>query len=171
MALSSAVSLIVYFIYLATLVVAAVYDARHYRIPNALSLAVVAITAAAMAAAPTVWFWGHLGAGLLVFSVGFVLAQYGVFGGGDVKLWAAAALWQGFETLAYQAVAVALSGAVLAIVLLGVRALLGRFGGEPVTYARIFRPGEPVPYGIAIAIGSIFFAQDSPLVSTFTAFG
>ncbi len=145
----------------ATLLVAAVSDAVRYVIPNFVVLALVALflIAAPFAADPLSWF-GHLGAGAAVFVAGCVLFHYGLMGGGDVKLWAACALWMGIDLLPAHLFYVTVIGALLGIVLFSVRAALARaavFGPARARVAlpRLLREGEAVPYGVAIAAGSM----------------
>lgn len=90
-----------------------------------------------------------------VFVVGFLLFTIGVMGGGDIKLLTATALWAGKGSAIELFIGVSLLGGVLAIVLLLVRYAiqyaLAKREKKPIL-ARVLTIGEPVPYGVAIAI-------------------
>jgi Type IV leader peptidase family len=76
------------------------YDLWMFSIPNILPLALVLLffTAAVPNAAAVDWA-SQLGAGTLVFVAGAVLFRFRLMGGGDVKLFAATALWAGLPML------------------------------------------------------------------------
>jgi prepilin peptidase CpaA len=138
---------------------AASMDLLTMTIPNRISLALVATFFAlapfAGLGAEAIAF--HVLAGLLVLGIGVILFQRGVFGGGDAKLLAAVALWVGFEHLLAYTMMVAISGGVLAIVIVFARAaplphfLLGQ------TWAHRLHSGTTgIPYGIALAAGALW---------------
>ena len=82
------------------LAAAAVSDITRYRIPNSIVYAIVAafaVGAIANFAWPAI-VWPVL-AGVAMFLLGAGLFAFGLFGGGDVKLVAAMALWTGFADL------------------------------------------------------------------------
>ena len=87
-------------------------------------------------------------------------------GGGDAKLFAAAMLWLGWPALPTYFAATALSGAALAVLLLGLRSTAVRplVAAAPAWLARLAEPGEAVPYGVAIATGALAAFPISPLV-------
>jgi prepilin peptidase CpaA len=131
----------------ALFVVAATTDAVERRIPNAVSaglaLAGVARLAVALAAGGG---FGAAGADLAaaagVFLVGAGGFRFGLLGGGDVKLFAAGALFLGAADLPPYLTATALSGGLLALGFLLAR--------------RLGRLDDPtLPYGIAIAAGGL----------------
>ncbi|RXF73647.1 A24 family peptidase [Hansschlegelia zhihuaiae] len=142
----------------ALVVVAAVSDLMTMTIPNRLVLALtVAFFPAAYLAgfSPAEVGW-HALAGLLVLAVGFVLFAPGWIGGGDAKLAAALALWLGFEPLLAWFVAFAILGGALTFATLFYRrsALPVRFAGVD-WIARLHHPKTGVPYGIALAAGTL----------------
>lgn len=142
------------------LLVAAASDLRQFRIPNPLPLLlVVGFVLGAAAGVPGLDLFGGLLAGVLMMAVGFVLFLLRAMGGGDVKLMAAASLWVGWGGLAEQVVFVTFIGAVLALGLAAVRYFLARLpatlGCGPVHLPPILQNGQPVPYGVAIALGSL----------------
>jgi prepilin peptidase CpaA len=137
------------------LAVAATCDVRSRRIPNALS----ALTAFAGFVVGVSGFGpASVQDGLIAFgisiTVGMVLHAVRVIGGGDVKLFAAAALWLGPSATGAAALATAVGGGILALFFLrGKRPALA----SPGTAARLQLDHDPgattVPYGVAIAAG------------------
>ena len=136
---------------------AAISDWRSLKIPNYISLLIIALYPAVvfLAPVPIPWVSGLMVAGV-IFGVGFLLFALGSFGGGDVKLLVALSLWAGPETIFPFLVAVVLAGGVLVIFLLLREALFGPEGmskGGRIKAA--LRAKMPVPYGVAIAVGSL----------------
>ena len=76
--------------------IAAVNDLRERRIPNWISVALLALYAVLAVLDPAkMLIWQSLLTGLGVFAVLFVLFRFGYMGGGDVKLWTATAVLVG----------------------------------------------------------------------------
>jgi prepilin peptidase CpaA len=131
----------------ALFVVAATTDAVERRIPNAVSaglaLAGVARLLAALVAGGSLGAAAvDLAAATAVFLLGAVGFRFGLLGGGDVKLFAAGALWLGAAALPPYLTATALGGGLLALGFLAAR--------------RLGRLEDPtLPYGIAIAAGGL----------------
>jgi len=145
------------------LIIAAISDARHYRIPNWLN-AVIALTfvAGQLSQSPSgTELIVHLAAAALVFLCGFILFSLNLFGGGDVKLITALALWTGFAELPRFILLTTLAGGVLALLLLILRWLSAGRGNKI---------DSRVPYGIAIAVAGLDFCMqqqgiDLPLLN------
>lgn len=158
-------------IYAAPLVTAALWDARHYRIPNLLPLVLLGafLPVALLAPQPVDWL-AHLGAGAAVFAGGAVLFALRWMGGGDVKLAAAVALWAGPLALHFLA-AMAVIGGLLALALLVLRKMVAGVVAmaadrpQEVTLPRLLLQGEGVPYGLAIAGAGLVLATRLPLVA------
>jgi prepilin peptidase CpaA len=95
--------------------------------------------------------------GVLVFLAGAGLFAAGVLGGGDVKLFAAGAVWAGIDLFGAYALVMALAG-LLVVAAVAARVLLQRRAapadGEADGSVPLAR--QPVPYGIAIAAGAVF---------------
>jgi prepilin peptidase CpaA len=130
------------------LVAAATEDAMRYRISNITSLVVVAgAICAAIIEGPTWSLWqnGAVFLGLLV--VGTLAFTAGWLGGGDVKLFAATALWLDFRSAVWFTVLVMVAGGVVAIAYLLSRPFRRRGDGKI--------KGTRVPYGLAIAFGAL----------------
>ena len=143
---------------------AAVYDLWTLTIPNPLAYGIAALFFITGALDPGSVAWlSHIGAGLIVLVVTVVLFHYQIFGGGDVKLYAATALWFGLSELPMLLLAVGIAGLVTAFVLLPLRRALPPLltllpERIHVRLLRSFREGEGVPYGVAIAISAIGLA-------------
>jgi prepilin peptidase CpaA len=91
--------------------------------------------------------------------LGAVLFRYGILGGGDVKLYAATALWVGWEHLPIHSVYIGALGLCLALVLIIARQFImpAVFYFRPTAGAGLPKaliPGEGVPYGVAIALST-----------------
>jgi prepilin peptidase CpaA len=130
----------------AALVAAAVTDIRARLIPNAVPLVVAtagvvhAILGGGLAPAAVV--------AAALFALGFVAFALGVMGGGDAKLLAAVGLWIPPAALHDFFTITALTGAVLALVVVARRRLSVAVSG-----AAVAEPAS-VPYGAAIAAGA-----------------
>jgi prepilin peptidase CpaA len=172
------------------LVAAAVSDITRYRIPNTIVYAIVAIFAVGAIfnfAWPAI-VWPVL-AGVAMFLLGAVLFAFGLFGGGDVKLIAAMALWTGFADLPRFLLIMGAAGGLIGLVL-----LLKRRRQQPAMASSAPAPTESsaaeaavaaaptpeapapearrptrkshIPYGVGIAIAGLDFfliSQHSPL--------
>ena len=171
------------------LVSAAVSDITRYRIPNAIVYAIVAAFAVGAIfnfAWPAI-VWPAL-AGVTMFLLGALLFAFGLFGGGDVKLIAAIALWTGFADLPRFLLIMAAAGGLIGLVL-----LVRRKRQQPAMAGPAPAPAEPaaaeaavaaapapetpapeaprptrkshIPYGVGIAIAGLDFflvSQHSP---------
>lgn len=139
------------------------------RIPNpcCLWVAVFALVSQAFALAPQE-LWSPLAAGAVSFALLLPLWGRGLLGGGDLKLFVATSLWAGLGRLPELALAVALAGGALAIVVLAVETartrLLPLLATMP--WVCVFVPSRALtefsesraslPYGVAIAAGAIW---------------
>ena len=155
------------------LIIAATSDVMSLRIPNWLTLLTAALffPMAWLTHMPLHEFIPHLVAGVVLFVVGFVFFQVGLFGGGDAKLMAAAALWFGTAKIVPFLFLTALAGGVLALVVAIWSALMFSWEveGDRAPFAgmgkklRQLRPN--VPYGFAFALGGILAFKDTWWVS------
>jgi prepilin peptidase CpaA len=138
------------------LVAAGVGDLLTYKIPNWLTAA-MAFAFFPMALATGLpmesILWQCAAAGVLLL-IGFALFAAGLWGGGDAKLLAAAALWFSWPALAHFVIYTALAGGVLAAVV-GFWSMLHidqEVRGH--TWIRRWLHIKPnVPYGVAFAAG------------------
>jgi prepilin peptidase CpaA len=145
------------------LVAAALHDIAARTIPNGLSLAIACAGLLARATANEL-LPGLVAAGL-VFLLGWAAWRCRVMGGGDVKLLAACALLAPPAAVPGLVLAVALAGGVLALAYLALQPLvpvpaLARPGALPARALRAeawrIRRRGPLPYGVAIALGTFF---------------
>lgn len=116
---------------------AAVTDIRARRISNALVLALLLLGVARMVVegGPVL---ADIGVALAIFAAGVWAFHFGAFGGGDVKLLAAGALWAGVAGIGEFLTVTALAGGILALGFL----LTGHRRAS-------------LPYGVAIAVGGM----------------
>lgn len=151
----------------ALMLVAAVTDIRSYRIPNWISVALVALFAVRAAVAP-VSLIGSLTIGAIILAAGFVLFATRLFGAGDAKLMAALSLWIGPGLILEFLMATALAGGVVATVIVFCRKAVAPSavgatpqGGmnvpddaDPILGGK--RVSSPMPYGVAIVAGGLW---------------
>lgn len=123
-------------------------------IPNRISLVLIVafLVAAPLAGLGMHQFLMHLGAGLLVLTIGFGLFAAGWIGGGDIKLLAASSLWLGLELLMPYLMFVTIFGGVLALGFLALRRLAPEGSlRAPSWVLRLQAKDTGIPYGLAIA--------------------
>jgi prepilin peptidase CpaA len=155
--------------YAAPLLVAAAFDFWTYRIPNV----VTGTFALLYFACVLYFFWGmginwlsHFGACLAVLAVGLGLFYFNIFGGGDIKLLAAVALWIGFtrELVVFLLVA-GVAGGVLALLLLALRNGLSLLPIPfPAYLPAALQARSPIPYGVAVVAGALWVISSIPFV-------
>ncbi len=138
------------------LLAAAVTDVRSRTIPNAIPAGIAILFFAAAIALPEVEWLAATGVAIAVFLAGAALFATGKFGGGDVKLLAAGALWAGVTGVFPFLVITAVVGGLLGILKL-MQNFLDYFRALvwPNGRASDFSD-RTLPYGVAIAAGGIF---------------
>ena len=147
----------------------AVRDLISYTIPNWISLAILGLFPVAALATglplETVGLHAAIGVGVLVAAMGMFAFSW--IGGGDAKLFAAAAFWMGWPAVADYALWTALTGGILAVILMSMRSTLLRpmvlLG--PQWLVKLSEPGGAAPYGVAIAAGALAALPKSLLLS------
>lgn len=143
----------------AAMALAAMLDLFTMTIPNRISLFLVG---SFLFVAPlTGMSWEQFGVHLLVFVCvlvfGFALFAFGIVGGGDAKLLAAAALWIGYSDFFVYVTTAAIFGAVLSLAMIAYRTILPPSWLLTQDWAmRLHRKGEGVPYGIALCCGALW---------------
>ena len=141
--------------YVLILALAAIQDFRASRIANAYAVALLGIALGQALAVPgAAPFWHHLASFAIVFAGGVLLFSLGWLGGGDVKLFAASAAWFGLADLAWFVAAVLMTGALLAIMMMGGRLILSPGKGW-----RTVKTNRSIPYGVAIATAAIILSS------------
>ena len=146
----------------ALMIAAAVSDVFSLRIPNWLTglTALLFIPMAALTGMPLAEFGWHLLSGLILFVFGYFLFSFGLFGGGDAKLMAAAGLWFGTSGSISFLFMTAMAGGALAIGVglwsLLVMAVDIHGSGAVAGMGEAAKKIKPkLPYGFAFAIGAI----------------
>jgi prepilin peptidase CpaA len=139
-------------------IMAALKDLTSYTIPNWLSLALAGafVAAAAATGLPLQTVGVHVATGLIALLAGMLLFAFGWIGGGDAKLLSACCLWFGWPGGREFLLDTAVAGGGFALFLMVarghmVRAFLPLNGWA----GRLATPGEPAPYGVAIALGAL----------------
>jgi prepilin peptidase CpaA len=144
------------------LITAAVSDILRYRIPNYLVYGVAIAFAVAIAFNFSLHALGwSLAAALGMFALGCIFFALNLFGGGDVKLITAVALWTGVADLMRFALLMSVIGGVLGVIWIIRRrrhqrraaAEAAAHPGAPPGPARKFK----LPYGVAIALAGLDF--------------
>ena len=165
----------VYFYYAAhgililLLLVAAAFDVWKLILPNMVSVLVAAAFCAVAILLPRgqISLLSHLGAGAAVFAVGLLVFRFSFLGAGDIKLLTAIALWAGFDQLLILLVCIGLAGGALAVAVLLMRNLLRSLVlyvpmSGSLAAAQLVCERTKLPYGLAIALGSIWVIYDLP---------
>ena len=138
----------------ALLLAAAVEDAARLRISNlTCGLILLGAIVAAVVAGPELALWQNFAilAGLLI--AGMPLFAAGKLGGGDVKLLATTGFWFDLGGALHMVAAVFIAGGVLALLILALR-MVG-WGESALRRVQVLRAGAGIPYGVAIAIGTL----------------
>lgn len=151
-------------VFAALLLVAACSDVATMKIPNWVCIALAAVfpVVALMAGVPLATIGFHLLWGFVMLAIGFLLFQINVFGGGDAKLIAAAAVWTGFAAFGPFLLWTALAGGVLALTLLVARHFVKPAEQRPAFVNRLLKIRGGVPYGVAIMTGGLMVLSALP---------
>jgi len=144
------------------LLVGAAWDLARFRIPNLVPAVLVALfPAAAWLTGWSGFAWGdHLLGGALGLALGLLAFGLRAMGGGDAKLFAAAALWVGLERLVVLMITTSLAGGVLTIALLALRQRgFGAYLAAKGAAFPVLERKAPIPYGVAIAVGCLWLMK------------
>ena len=143
-----------YIAFVALLVLAALQDAVMLKISNYIVGALLLLgIVAALLAGPRLDLWENGLVFVIALAIGTFLFGRGMLGGGDVKLFAAAALWFSLGGATRLLLFTAISGGLLAVLI-----ILLRFVPWPSALrsrVKVLQPKAGIPYGIAIAAGAI----------------
>jgi prepilin peptidase CpaA len=146
------------------MIVAAASDAASYRIPNWLTALTAALffPVALMSGLDLAQIGQHLAAGAILLVLGFIIFQFGFFGGGDAKMIAAAGLWFGLGDSLFFIQSSVLCGGVLAAAMifwsLFKFVVQLDFAGAVPGVSKVM---PKLPYGIALAAGAIIAMPSS----------
>lgn len=136
------------------LVAAAIEDGFRLRISNiTVALVLVGAIVAAFLVGPQLALWQNLVVFVALLAVGTPMFATGKLGGGDVKLLAATGLWFDFHGALWMLVCVAIAGGVLALIVIVLRMI--RWSEALRAKVVLLRPKAGIPYGVAIAVGSL----------------
>src|SRR5262249_8085534 len=145
---------------LGLLVAAALGDIKTYRIPNAFSLALLALYPLFALTSPhSVAPLASLGVMATVLMAGFALFSLRFMGGGDVKLIAAASLFGGPDLAVEFVLMTTVFGGFVAMLMLNRPMRLGLAFALDHVGSRRLRDAlltETIPYGVAIAAGGMY---------------
>jgi prepilin peptidase CpaA len=145
-------------IFPAAMAFAAAMDLFTMTIPNRVPLLLVAGFAVLAPFAGLDWtqIAAHAGVGAAALAVGLFCFARGWVGGGDAKLFAATALWFGHEHLFTYALAAAIVGGLLTMIVLFARMVpLPGVLARQSWLVRLHDAKQGVPYGIALASGAL----------------
>ena len=144
----------------ALIIFAGSYDIFSKTISNRLCLAIVLafLPAAASIGMGMVEIASHASCALVMLCAGFALFSAGWIGGGDAKLFAAAALWFGWGEIAGYAAVSAMFGGALALAVLALR--LAALSLPRAVFFPLPRP--ELPYGVALALAALFVYPHGP---------
>lgn len=137
---------------------AAANDLFTMRIPNKISMALVAAfaIAAIYIRIPVDQALTYAGIGAAFLAAGFAMFSFNLLGGGDAKLMAAGALWMGPEYSLYYIAYVTIFGGVLALLILAYRRFVPATTLPlPAWAIKLHAKGGGIPYGIAIALSAL----------------
>ena len=140
------------------LIFAALSDARRFIIPNWTSMGLIAGLALTLLLTQPSYdsLLGHLIVGTIALVIGFSLFCLGLWGGGDGKLLAAAALWFDGGSVLNFALHTTMAGGVLGVLALTAICFHQRIGGVfGLDSPALGRFRKATPYGVAIAIGAL----------------
>lgn len=100
----------------------------------------------------------HLWVAIASFGICFILFTLGLFGGGDVKLVGATCFWLGAGPIYTYALITALTGGILALILLISRKIVAKTGlpKGPKWIRALLRKRVHIPYAIALGFGGFF---------------
>jgi prepilin peptidase CpaA len=135
------------------LAAATIQDAVQLRISNIISGSVLILAMVAMVMSgfqASVWQNAVIFA--VVLTIGTLLFSRNILGGGDVKLFAAVALWVDFASALQLIASILIAGGILAIIIITLRLLAPK---KLTSRVKTLQPRAGIPYGIAIAAGTL----------------
>jgi prepilin peptidase CpaA len=144
------------YLFPAALAVAALFDIRRYEIPNAIPAALIAafgVHAVLGGAEAAAVLWS-LSGGVGVLVAGAIAFRFGLLGGGDAKLLAAASPWVGLPGIPGFLLVTALAGGILGVLVLILRRVSVRVPLQA-WLARRVGPDVGLPYAVAIFFGGM----------------
>lgn len=156
----------------AAMAFAAMMDLFTMTIPNRISLILVGsfLVIAPLTGMPLADFATHMGTGFAVLVIGIVMFSFGLLGGGDAKLLAAASLWIGYHDLPVYMVMVTVMGGGLALAILAYRGTMPPLWATRQAWAmRLYDKKTGIPYGIALAGAALWIFPSTAWFSAVAA--
>jgi prepilin peptidase CpaA len=152
------------------MIVAGLHDLVTMKIPNWISLALVAAfpVAALLAGLTPADIGLHFAVGVAALLLGMAMFALNWVGGGDAKVMAAGCLWMGLSGSLMFLLYSALAGGVFSLALLTARKIAPSYPGVPGWATRLLEPKGDIPYGVALAAGALLSFPASDLVAAFT---
>lgn len=143
-------------LFAALMFLAAMQDMLTNKISNFIVLGLlVAGVATALAIGIDADLLQNVGILVAILILGTALFSAGILGGGDVKLIAASAFWFAASDVPRLLIAIVLAGAALLLVWLPLKMMRNRGAGENGAEKVPLMKQKTLPYGIAIAAGSL----------------
>lgn len=144
-------------VFVTILLLAAVSDARRFLIPNIYPAAMIVLFVAANVADFQFddVLWSHLAHFGIALAVGLGLFYLRWFGGGDVKLYAAIAIWFGISHALLLLVMTTVTGATIVVLRMTWFAANTLLGGDSGGRRKTKLFERRIAYGIPIAVGGI----------------
>jgi len=151
------------------MIVAGLHDLTTMKIPNWISLALLAgfFPAALLVGLSGGEIAMHVGVGVAALLVGMALFALNWVGGGDAKILAAGCLWMGQTGALVFVLYSAVIGGVFCLALISARKIAPGYLGVPAWATRLLEPDGDVPYGVALAGGALLAFPSSALVTAF----
>lgn len=139
--------------------IAALKDLSSYTIPNWISAALLVsfVPAAIAVGLPWPLLAQHAAVGGVALVIGVAMFALNWIGGGDAKLFSAAALWLGLPAAPSYLFWTAIAGGVLTVALIAARRVhaMAPLPGGPTWVQSLLQPKGEVPYGVALAAGAL----------------
>lgn len=157
----------------ALVIVGGLHDLLTMKIPNWISLALVAtfFPVALLVGAAPMDVAIHVGVGFAALLVGMGMFAAGWVGGGDAKLLAASCLWMGLSGLAPFLIWTGLCGGAFCLFLMTARQYFPMVAPSVSQgwVVNLMRPKGDIPYGVAIAAGALLALPESGLFLSFAS--
>ena len=165
--------LIVLGVFPALVIVGGLNDLITMKIPNWISLALVGafFPVALLVGAAPVDIAVHVGVGLAALVVGMGMFAMGWIGGGDAKLLSASCLWMGLSGVAPFLLSTGVVGGAFCLLLMTARQHFSAVSPFVTQgwVVNLMQPKGDIPYGVAIAIGTLMALPESGLVLAFAS--
>lgn len=141
------------------------FDVTRYIIPNWLVGSLLALYPVGVFISPHAVDWQmSLAAMAIVFAAGYFIFAMKWMGGGDIKLLTVCSLWVGFSALLDFIFITAILGGLFSFALLLLRKIIPLSGKNQSALPRILRGGEPIAYGVAIAVAMLFMIWNGKIL-------